>query len=336
MKDVAHAAGVSVKTVSRVVNEERWVSSDIETKVQRAISELGYRPDDRARGLRTPGVGTSTIGFIHADMANPFFTAVHSGLEAVASEHNLLILTGSSGESTERQDALVHAFSGRRVDGLVVVPTGSTDLANAASNPTASSLQAEIDRGTPVVFIDREPSVAGDFVTSDHYGGAVQATRHLISMGHRKIAFIGDDEHLYSAAERRRGFVDTMAACQHCSPWIRSGGTVEESEALVHQMLQSPDAPSAIFAAQNYMTIGAIKALHTTGRQRDIALVGFDQVEMGDVIEPGITVIPQDAPALGREAGRLLLERLTGARTEVVRTVLPVDLIPRGSGEIPG
>lgn len=322
-----------MKTVSRVVNNERWVSPDVENRVRDAIESLGYRPDHRAQRLRMAATTTSTIGIVHADLANPFFTGVHSGVEEIASEHDLLILTGSSGESVARQEALIGAFTERRVDGLVVVPAGTTSC-DADSSP---SLSAELRRGTPIVFIDRESGFKGDLVASDHFGGASLATRHLLDGGHRSIAFIGDRQHLSSAIERHRGFSDEVAKCGTCMPTVVIDiDTAEAAQAAVVALLTAPEPPTAVFAAQNHLTTGAVRALHALGLQRDVALVGFDDVTMGDVIQPGVTVVPQDAAALGREAGRLLIDRMKTRGVESTRRILPVSLVARGSGEIPG
>lgn len=331
MKDVAIAAGVSFKTVSRVVNGEPGVSAELADRVHAAIIELGYQRDDGAQALRRRGLSSSTIGVVHADIANPFFTAVHDALERVASEAGSLLLTGTAAGDVERQDSLVRAFAGRRVDGLVVVPVAD----DPASYP---ALTREIERGIPVVFIDRELDVPGDAVLSDHRGGAREATAHLLARGHRHIAFMSDDPTLFSAAERRIGFTDTMAAAEAEARIITGIMSPAEAERAVLELsrLDGPPMPTALFTAQNYITFGAVKALHARGLQHSVALVGFDDVPMADVIEPGLTVIAQHAEELGRRAGELLFGRLRGESTEPVREIVPVTLIERGSGEIPG
>lgn len=331
LKDVAEAAGVSFKTVSRVVNDEPGVSEAMANRVKAAISELDYQPDDRARTLRSREVVPATIGFIHADIANPFFTSVHRGLEEVASAHDCLILVGSSDEDPEREIDLVRAFAGRRVDGLVIVPVGDVD---AEPDPNAV-IRTEIDRGTAVVFIDREPGIPGDLVLSDHAGGARLAAEHLIAGGHTKIAFLGDHRYLYSAAERRRGFREALEAVG-LKPFqmISDVASVHAAEEAVRSLMSGSDRPTALFTAQNYLTNGAVKALHSMNLHRRVALVGFDDIDMADVIEPGVTVVPQDAAELGRQAGELLFSRLAGLHTSPVRKELPLSLVTRGSGEI--
>lgn len=332
MKDVAEHAGVSFKTVSRVVNNELGVSAEVSDRVQEAIEALAYQPDYRARTLRSRGTEPTTIGFIHADLANPFFTAIHQGLESVALTNDCLILTGSSNESPERHEALVRAFSGRRVDGLVDVPVDSP------KNPEPSAaLKDEIQRGTPVVFIDREPDLPGDVVMSDHFGGARLGTQHLLNHGHRDIAFLGDQQYLHSASERLRGFTSAMADAGVQARRILSDINSEHAaEVEVTKLVTSPSPPTALFTAQNYLTIGAVRALHRCGLQHSTALVGFDAIEMADVIEPGVTLVPQDATELGRTAGELLFARLADPSIPLARRVLSVKLVERGSGEILG
>jgi len=332
MKDVAEAANVSFKTVSRVVNEESGVSALLANRVHVAIGALGYHRDDRAKSLRRRNERSATIGFAHADMANPFFVAVHEAVERVASEQACLILTGTSGEDVECLDALVCAFAERRVDGLVVVPAANMQAS------MAPALRAEIERGTPVVFIDREPGLPGDVVLSDHRGGAIRATEHLIRGGHRHIAFIGDQRDLFSAVERRAGFVDAVEKADHMTgKFITDVHNPRAAEKAVVELMRLGvnERPTALFAAQNYIMLGAVKALHALGLQNEIAIVGFDDLVMANVIDPGLTVVAQDVEELGRRAGALLFDRLAGRLSEPVRVVIPVSLIARGSGEIP-
>lgn len=331
MKDVANLAEVSFKTVSRVVNLEAGVSATLVNRVNAAIDDLGYEPDHGARTLRRRARTAATIGFIHTNMANPFFAEVHSSFEEIAAEHSCLILSGSAAGKPERQDALVRAFAGRRVDGLAVVPVGDAD-----ATPPAALIQ-EIERGTPVVFIDREPGIPGDVVLSDHRGGAQLATEHLLSRGHRRVAFLGSRERVHSARERRAGFEQSMSEAE-CRPAaiITDLHTPDESTAVVRELFSrsTRERPTALFAAQNGLTLGAVRALHQLDLHREIALVGFDDVETADIVEPGVTTVPQNAAEVGRRAGQLLFSRLLDGRVEPIREIVPVDLVERGSGEI--
>jgi len=329
MRDVARRAGVSFKTVSRVVNDETGVSSELVGRVEKAVTQLGYRPDDRARRLRQRGSHTGTIGFVLVDVANPFFSSILRGIEEVARHRGSLVLAGSSDGLVEREHQLVGAFIARRVDGLVVVSV----------DPTASVLRQEIERGTPVVFLDLETrGVRADLVRSDHRGGARAATAHLLAAGHRDIAFFGDDPAIFSAKERRAGFRQAMRAAGIDVPVHRIVTGAHPPDAwrgIMTDYLRRPDPPTAIFTAQNFVTLGAARALHELSLQHRIAQIGFDDVELADLVEPGISVVPQQPFVLGGRAAELLFERIGGADHPAVREIVRCNVVARGSGELP-
>jgi LacI family transcriptional regulator len=328
LRDVAREAGVSFKTVSRVVNGEGGVSADLLTRVERAVGSLGYRPDDRARRLRQGSTRSGTIGFALVDVANPFFSSVLRGIEEVARRHDSLVLSGSTDGRQERENQLVEAFVGRRVDGLIVVSAGSD----------AGTLRAELDRGTPLVFLDLEPhDLGGDLVRSDHLGGATRATQHLIDHGHTRIAFFGDRAEVFSADLRLEGYECAMREAglavdeRHV---VRGRHEPDEWQHIICEHMVGPDAPSALFTAQNFITIGAARALHQLDLHHRIAQVGFDEIEMADLVEPGITTIPQHPLDLGRRAAERLFERIAGSREPATKQIIASDIIERGSGEI--
>lgn len=327
MRDVADRAGVSFKTVSRVVNEEGSVSPDLVERVGAAIRDLGYRPDGRARHLRQ-GASTGAIGFILVDVANPFFSSILRGIEEVARAHDTLVLAGSTDGLTDRQDQLVDAFVSRRVDGLIVVPSGSG----------VGALKTELERGTPIVFLDLEPDeLVVDLVRSDHLGGARLATQHLLDQGHRDIAFIGDDPTIFSAGCRLDGFLTAMEAAGIDVPphrIITGRHSSETWRTIVADHLGAPNPPTAIFTAQNFITVGATHALHDLGLHQRIAQVGFDDIELADIVEPAITVVPQQPRELGRRAAEQLFRRIGGERGEPIRDIVESPIIVRGSGEI--
>jgi LacI family transcriptional regulator len=329
MHDVARRAGVSLKTVSRVVNDEGGVSPGFVARVEEAIKELGYRPDDRARRLRQSASRTGTIGFVLVDIANPFFSSILRGIEEVARARDCLVLAGSTDGSTKRERRLVERFIDRRVDGMIVVPSSEGD----------SLLQSEIERGSPVVLLDLEIETGRpvDLVRSDHYGGARTATEHLLHGGHREIAYMGDDLQIMSARHRLAGFRDAMTAAGVEVPTHRViTGTHTDTEwcdAAISFFRSDPEV-TAVFTAQNFVTSGAVTALHQLGLQHSIALVGFDDVNFADIIDPAITVVPQDPKDLGEKAAQLLFGRIDGNRQPGTRLIVDRPLIERGSGEI--
>jgi LacI family transcriptional regulator len=328
MKDVASLAGVSLATVSRVVNGRDDVRADLAARVHDAVGVLGYRRDLTASILRRTDRLSASIGLIIEDVANPFFSSVHRGVEDVARTHGVLTFAGSSDEDPDRERELVEAFGDRGVDGLVIVPCSSDQ----------GYLSRERDAGRALVFVDRPPRfIDADAVVTDNPGGARAAVAHLIDAGHRRIAFLGDRPTVFTAAERRRGYHDALAAAGiPADPALERVGLVDSdaAELAARELLVAPDPPSAVFAGQNLITIGAMRALRRRGLQRDVGLIGFDDVMLADMVEPGITVIAQDPYELGREAAKLLFSRLAGFSGESRLIVVPTQLVARGSGEI--
>jgi LacI family transcriptional regulator len=329
MKEVARVADVSLATVSRVVNGSGEVRADLAERVHDAVKLLGYRRDLTASTLRRADRQSASIGLIIEDVSNPFFSAVHRGVEDVARSRGVLTFVGSSDERPEREIELAEAFSARGVDGLVIVPC-ATDQ---------SYLLREHQAGTALVFVDRPPRfMQGDAVVSDNAGGAQVAVEHLIAHGHRRIGFLGDRVSVFTAIERRIGYREALASAglQRAEELERVDlADSESAERATRELLALSDPPTALFAGQNLITIGAIRALRKAGRQREIALAGFDDVVLGDLVEPGVTVVAQDPYTLGRHAGDLLFSRLNGLHAEMARVIVPTRLIERGSGEIP-
>jgi LacI family transcriptional regulator len=328
MKEVARVADVSLATVSRVVNGSGDVRVDLAERVHEAVKMLGYRRDLTASTLRRADRQSASIGLIIEDVSNPFFSAVHRGVEDVARLHGVLTFVGSSDEQPERERELAEAFGARGVDGLLIVPC-ATDQ---------SYLLREHQAGTALVFIDRPPRfMQGDAVVSDNAGGAHAAVAHLIAHGHRRIGFLGDRLSVFTATERRAGYRQALAeAGIDRTDALERAELVDSdsAERATCELLELAEPPTALFAGQNLITIGAIRALRKAGRQREIALVGFDDVVLGDLVDPGVTVVAQDPYTLGRHAGDLLFSRLAGLHGEPSRVVVPTRLITRGSGEI--
>jgi LacI family transcriptional regulator len=328
MRDVAALAGVGVMTVSRVVNSRGGVSEELTAKVWRAIEKLDYRHNVTARHLRLTGQPTAIIGVLLEDIANPFAAEFLRAAENVVSEQDCLVLCASSDGDPAREIALVGAFCERRVDGLIIVPCGTDHR----------FLLAEMRRGTQIVFADRPaPTVAADTVLSDNFGGAHRAVTHLIEAGHTKIGFLSDLRQIYTAAERYRGYLAALAAAgiESDESLIRRDVHNEQSaEQAARDLLQSRPAPTAIFAAQNLLTIGVRTAMRTLGVERSVAHVGFDDVPLAELLDPGITVIAQDPLAMGTLAAEMLLHRISDPDGTPETVQVPNRLIARGSGEI--
>jgi LacI family transcriptional regulator len=329
MKDVARVAEVSLATVSRVINGSGEVRPELAKRVTDAIELLGYRHNVTASTLRRSDRQSASIGLIIEDVSNPFFASVHRGVEDVARVHRVLTFVGSSDEDEARERDLVEAFAARGVDGLVVVPCAGDQ----------SYLLRDQQAGIALVFVDRPPQfLRGDTVTSDNRAGARAATEQLIRAGHQRIAFLGDRPTVFTATERLAGYQEALATAgiPRVPALERLGlANSEGARDVTLELLSDSDPPTALFTGQNLITIGAIRALREVGGQRDIALVGFDDIVLGELLEPGITVVAQDPYELGRNAGELLFRRLRGEAAEPTTVVVPTRLIARGSGEIP-
>lgn len=329
MRDVAARADVSFKTVSRVVNEEGGVREELIVRVEAAVEELGYRPDHRARGLRRSDPKAVTIGFVPVDVSNPFFSSVFRSIEEVARARECLVLAGSTEGSSEREQQLIETFAGRRVDGLIVVPSGTDTTA----------IELELRQGTPVVFLDLEPNLPSfDLVRSDHFQGTKVLAEHLLDHGHTDVAYLGDDPSIFSGGLRLDGFMAAMVERGIDVPASRVvTGTHSEHEwrEIATKYLRSTPRPTAVVSAQNLITIGTTRALHDLNLHHVVAQVGFDDVELADIVDPGITVVMQQPRHIGRLAAEMVFSRLDGNVGDPVTKIIPVPLITRGSGEIP-
>jgi len=330
MRDVAALADVSLKTVSRVVNGVDTVDPVLISRVHEAAAKLGYRPNLTASNLRRSDRRTSTIGMLVEDAANPFSAALMRAVENVAHDHGVLVLFGSLDENPTRERELAGALIDRRVDGLVIVPAGRDH----------SYLVSERNVGMCLVFLDRRPHLLdADSVVSDNRAGATTAVQHLIAAGHRRIGYLGDRPSIATAAERFAGYEHALerAGIEVDERIVRHGISDEQSAAdSTTAMLAAEDPPTALFTSQNLVTIGVSRALLRLAAQDVIALVGFDDFPLADLLRPGITVIAQDTEQLGRLAAELLFRRLAGDASPTRTHVVPTRLIARGSGEISG
>jgi LacI family transcriptional regulator len=330
MRDVAALAGVSLKTVSRVINREPGVSTQLVDRVLEAVRLLDYHHNMTASSLRRADQKTASIGLLLEDVANPFSSTLFRAIEEVARQRGTLAFAGSSDEDPVREGELLRALVARRVDGLIVVPSGRAD----------GAFWSERERlGTPTVCVDRPAAVHQvDSVTVDNRDGARRAVRHLAAHGHRRIAFLGDLGSIWTAEQRHLGYLEGLLAegLQHDPGLVRQDLTsIEAARQAALGLLDAAEPPSALFTGQNLVTVGAIHALRRRGLQRRVALVGFDDFLLADMLEPAVTVVAQDPTALGRTAAELLFARLDGDRGPPRHVVVPTTLLPRGSGELP-
>lgn len=325
MKDVAAEAGVSVMTVSRVVNREAGVAPRTAARVEAAVRKLGYQRDDVARQLRRTDQLSQTIGLMVDNVADPFMAAVASAIEDIAHRRGNMVLIGSSRADPHREREVVAAFTARRVDGLILTPA-------AGSHRFLRPAQA---RGTKIVCVDRAaPGLDADTVVVDNFGAVEQAVRHLVAHGHRRIGYLGDRREIWTFGERHRGYLAALSAAGiDADPaLVRHGlGSGADAARAVTAILSAPEPPTAVLAGNEVLALGALPVL-----PGGVAFIAFDDFALAAQLTPPVTVIAQDPVALATSAAHLLFARIHGDMSPPRRVVMPTELIPRGSGEIPG
>ncbi len=320
LHDVAAKAGVSIKTVSRVVNAEPFVSDETAAKVNKAIKELGYQQDMIASSLKRERQ-SATIGLVVADVANPFYSQVTRTIESQALRAGHLLITVSSDEDPKRERDVIDRLIQRRVDGLIL----------ASARRDHRFLKRETELFTSIVFLDRPPvRLAADAVLLDNYRGARMAVDHLLAAGHRRIAFLSDPpREMYTAAERYRGYREALADAgvdvdeRFVADRLHARGSAAEH---VTSFLAQPDPPTAFFATNNRTAVGAANAL---AGQPEVGLVGFDDIELAEALRRPVTVISYDLQQLAKTAADLLFERLDGYEGKPRLVTIPTKLIVR-------
>jgi LacI family transcriptional regulator len=320
---VAALAGVSFKTVSRVVNDEPGVSPAVADRVREAADALGYRPNAAATALRRSDHRTATFGVLLEDASNPFFATLLRGIEDVARERGVAVFTSSTDLDLVRERDMAAAFAARQVDALITAPTESD----------AEHLMRALAEGSRVVLVDRTiDGVDVPAVLVDNRSGARAGVEHLLAQGHRRIGYVGRDPSIYTSRGRYAGYVEALTAAGiEVDPALvrREGATRSSAHVQVEELLDLAAPPTALFTAQDLITMTAVAALQRRGLADQVALVGFDDFELADLLQPGITVVAQDARRIGALAAELALDpESTGVH------LVPTHLIARGSGEI--
>jgi LacI family transcriptional regulator len=325
MRDVAERAGVSLKTVSRVVNGEAGVRQATLERVEDAIRTLGFMRNDLARSLRH-GQTSTTIGLVFEDLANPFYSAIARAAEEVAREHGHLLIASSSEGDPSRERELIVTLAMRRVSGLLLVP----------SSDDQRFLLRQQGLGFPTVFLDRPPrGVEADAVLIDNVGGAYAAVAHLLRRGHRRIGIVGDPISTFTTRERLAGYHRALAELGvPQTPDLECLGPhhAADAEAAARRLLALPDPPTAIFTTNNRNTLGVLHALRD--HSSPVALVGFDDFEFADLLATPVSVVSHDPGTMGHRGAELLFRRLAGDSGPPRREVLPTTLVKRGSGEV--
>ncbi|MEV7391622.1 LacI family DNA-binding transcriptional regulator [Streptomyces sp. NPDC091215] len=322
MVDVAREAGVALRTVSRVVNNDPTVGQEYVVKVEAAIAALNYRPDERARQLRTGVTGTIGAAVRRIAEVNPELAAI----ERTARDSGLTLLAASTDFDETRERDILISMCRQRLDGIIVEPFGENH----------AYLQPELDAGMPLVAMDRPMSgISVDYVMSDNASGIGMAFHHLHQHGHRRIAYVGDSERVFSGRERAAAFRASLRA--HGEPvegLVHPGEiTAERVAAALDTALHGPDPATALVTGNMDTTLTVLRHLGPQAASR-LAIVGFDEVPLADLLQPALTVIAQETSKIGQTAVELLRARIADPSRPVQTVIVPVSLKIRGSGEV--
>jgi len=325
IREVAESAGVSYATVSHVLNNTRVVSQETRERVLAAMTALDYRPNALARSLRQGK--TNTMGLVLPDSANPFFAEISRGIEDEAFKKGYSVFLCNTELDTQRELFYVDVLSKKQVDGIIFVAAGDK----------ADSLDFLLRQGMPVVMIDRDlPNIEVDVVVTDHQLGGFLATHHLIELGHRCIACIAGPSSITPSAERiigyRRAHEEAGLACDE-KLIIRGDYHAQSGMEITHAILKMNPRPTAIFALNDLMALGALRAAAEAGYSvpRDLAVVGYDDLELARFTNPPLTTIAQPKKEIGVQSVNLLVDRISRKSRPPSRLVLPPELIVRRS-----
>jgi LacI family transcriptional regulator len=328
--DVAKRAGVSKMTVSRVINNSGYTSQETRARVEQAVAELGYIPNALARSLRFRQ--TRTIALIVTDITNPFFTTVARGVEDIANEKGFSVIFCNTDEAPDEEAQYVNVLLQKQVDGLLLVPTGGA----------AETVEFLNNHTVPFVLLDRRvPGMDVDVVRCDSEQGAYDIIRHLLDLGHQRIAALGGSANITSSMDRVEGYRRAMIEAGLENEAYRAyftAFTVEGGYRAAQLALAEKTLPTAFFATNNFIAIGAMRLLRERGLSvpDDVSVVSFDDLPAAIVLDPFLTVIEQHAYEMGQRATELLLNRLHGkGSAEPQEILIPADLIIRRSSAPP-
>lgn len=327
LKDVAEKARVSVSTVSRVINKEPLVKPKTREIVEAAVAELGYLPNRVAQRLRSINTKNKLIGLVLPDIQNPFYVDVVRGVEEVAYQQNFSVMIGNFDQDERKEKIFLEVLQSESIDGLIVAPSRGRD----------QHLRKLIEDGYHAVCIDRGlVGIDVDVVKVNNEEGAFNAIDYLVSLGHTRIAHITGHPAIPTTRERIAGYERSMRkhGISIDPDLIRNSDSSYQSGAdLMQELLDLPDPPTAIFAANNLLTLGALKTIHENkvSIPDDISIVGFDDMYWSVSLNPPLTAVRQSGYDIGSKAAKLLLHRIAHPDHATSSVVLDTELIIRQS-----
>ncbi|MCW3489413.1 LacI family DNA-binding transcriptional regulator [Dethiobacter alkaliphilus] len=324
-KDVAKKAGVSQATVSRVLNNYHYVGEKTRRKVTEAIAELGYQPNEIARSMALQK--TSTLGLIVPDLTNPFYSEISKSIISRAKEFKYNVIVCNSDNSKALQDFYIDFLQQKRVDGIIMASVALED----------ENVEKMVRSGFPCIFCNRRLAMkTANFVSSDNKKGAKLAINHLLEKGHRKIAFISGPQTFSTAVERFAGYKEALKeqGVPIVAQFVRQGNYDKESGYHVtKELLALPERPTAIFASNDVMALSSMEAILDAGLQipEDIALVGYDDIDMSGHRRIELTTVAQQKDEVGRLAVDKLIETIKGGTDKPYHVFLEPKLIIRNT-----
>ncbi len=327
INDVAKLAETSATTVSHVINETRFVSPDTKQRVMDAIRALGYRPNSMARGLRSGQ--SKTIGLIVPDNSNPFFAEILRIIENYGYSKGYSVILCNSDGDVNKEIAYTELLYAKQVDGIVFIST----------NNSTEHLEKLTDSGIPMIVMDRDVDLTDtDVIMVDNYQGGYAATQYLIQLGHQRIACIAGPSLLTPSADRVKGYRQALedAGLPYDESLVVSGDfQVDSGESAMRVLLEGKHRPTAVFACNDLMALGAMRAIREAGLSipQDISVIGFDDIALSSYISPTLTTIAQPLKEMARASIEMLITRIQGETVDLQakRRVLPTELIIRES-----
>jgi LacI family transcriptional regulator len=324
IRDVAARAGVSVGTVSAVINRSPSVAESTRQRVLNRIQELSYKPNSKARSLRQQGV--SAVGLIVPDLQNPFFSSVAEGVQITAEENDVLLVLCITWARAEREQYYAQTLLTARLDGVIYL--------SGSGIPSHDLLL--LSKSRQILFVDeRLPGVDIPFVSAENRSGARAVAKYVLSMGHRRVAIIGGPPRLWTSEQRLAGYREALAAAglnPDEAPMIAGDYGEASGYRIARELLEKGSGITALLCANDLMAIGAMKLCRDVGLSvpKDISITGFDNIPASSLLDPALTTVAQPGRDMGRAAAQLLLHQIKGI-SRPARTEFPTELCVRGS-----
>lgn len=325
MKHVAERAGVSVSTVSHVINNTRVVSDDVRERVLAIVAEMRYIPSAVARSLKNDKTGT--IGMMVPNNSNPYFAELIQGIEDAAFKRGYNIILCNAYDDPKKQAAYLRVLIEKRIDGLILVASGADD--------ELTQLLGHLS--IPIVLVDREVAgIDADFIQADHERGGYLATKYLLDLGHREIACVSGPTELPPSRDRVVGYLRALKEAGlkfRLDYLVRSDFTSEGGYAAFQQLLALRKPPTAIFASNDLMAIGGLCAANEARVRipEDLSVIGYDDIALASYSTPRLTTVSQPKYQMGQLITQALLDRITGANAPPRRQLVQTDLVARQS-----